>query len=287
MRIKRLLPVILVFLASCAPEAPDIEERAFSIGAVEPLEEDLAAFSYYTGTIRAREEVKVYPRVEGKIHERLVRKGEEVARDEVLFTIDRDVIGHRFEIARVEAPISGKISMIYVDPGDTVHVQTPLALMQNDSTVKVRVWVGGKEYPRIKVGQTAYLSVSAWPDKEFEGEVSEVSPFFDPATHTALVELELDNPEGKLKPGMFTQLRIRTALSKGAVTVPFDAVLSDEEGDFVYVVTEGRAEKKRVETGLRQGERLEIKDGLEGTETIIYQGKEFIEQGAKVRAVKE
>lgn len=284
MKAKLLFFLLLViFSLSCARQESQPEPRSFTVSAIGPQVRDLSAFSYFTGVVRAKEEVKVYSRVEGKIDQKLVRKGDEVVRDQVLFKIDRDIVGYRFERARVESPLSGRVSMVYIDRGDRVTPQEPLALLQDDSVVKLRIWAGEKNYPRIKKGQSAYLEVGAYPDKEFQGKVSQVSPFFDPVTHTALVEVEVDNPEGELKPGMFSEIRIEVDRRSQVLTVLFDATLEDEEGEYVYLIKDGRAEKRYIERGLRSGKYLEIISGLEGKEEIAYRGKEFLEDGSRVR----
>ncbi len=283
MKRKLFFLFLILFSFSCARKEPEPEPRPFTVSSIRPQVRDLSAFSYFTGVVRAKEEVKVYSRVEGKIDQKLVRKGDEVSKDQALFKIDRDVVGYRFERARVESPLSGRVSMVYIDRGDRVTPQEPLALLQDDSMVRLRIWAGEKDYPRIREGQLAYLEVGAYPDKEFQGEVSQISPFFDSATHTALVEVEVDNPDGKLKPGMFSEIRIEVDRRPQVLTVLFDATLEDEEGEYVYLVDEGRAEKRYIETGLRSGEYLEVVSGLGKEEEIAYRGKEFLEEGSRVR----
>jgi multidrug efflux pump subunit AcrA (membrane-fusion protein) len=286
-KIKLLFLLLILVSLSCAREEPEVVSRPITISAITVQRRDLSAFIYFTGIIRAQEEVKVYPRVEGKVYQKLVRKGDIVEKDQVLFTIDRDVVGYKFEKARVESPIWGRVSMVYVDTGDRVQPAIPLVLIQNDSVVKIRIWAGEKDYPRISEGQKASLEVAAYPQEEFEGEVSEVSPFFDPATHTALTEIEVANPDGRLKPGMFAGVRIEVDARKEVLTVLFDSVLKDSAGEYVYVIEDNHAHKRYVKTGLRAKNFLEIISGFEEKEVIAYRGKEFLEDGSRVKVVKE
>lgn len=287
MKIKLLLTIFLFFLVSCDSEEAKEETRAFTVTAITPEVRDLSEQIYFIGTLRAKEEVKVYSRVEGKIYDKLIRKGDEVEKDETLFTIDRDAVGYRFEKAKVEAPITGKVSLVYVDVGDRITPQEPVALLQNDLTVKAEIGVGAKDYPRIAENQRAYLRVPSYRQDDFEGVVSEVSPFFDSATHTALVEIEVDNKHGRLKPGMFCEIRIEVDRKEQALTVLFDAVLRDDEGEYVYILEDGRAEKRHIRTGLKDGTHLEVVSGIEKDEKIAYRGKEFLEDNAIVKAVME
>lgn len=288
MRIKWLVAVLIVFFSfSCAREEPQQDRRAFTVSAFDVQKRDLREFIDFTSTLKAREEVKVYSRVGGIVYEKLVRSGEKVEKDQVLFTIDRDVVGYKFEKALAESPISGKVSMVYIDTGDRISTQTELAMVQNDEVVKARIWVGGRDYPRIELEQHAYLKVPSYRERVFKGRVLEVSPFFDPGTHTALVEVEFDNPLGLLKPGMFAEISIEVDRRPDAVSILFDSVMKDEGEEYVYVVNNDRAEKRYVETGLRVNEYAEIVSGLAEGEQIIYRGKEFIEDGSKIRVVRE
>lgn len=283
MKIKLLFLLLFIFFFSCARESPESQPRPFTVSAIEVEKRDIFLFTHFTGVVRAKEEVKVYPRVEGKIYQKLVRKADIVDKGQLLFTVDRDVVGYRFEKARVESPIAGRVSMIYVDTGENVRPDIPLALVQNDSVVRVRIWAGERDYTRISQGQTVYLEVGAYPGQSFQGKVSEVSPFFDPLTHTALVEVEVDNSDARLKPGMLSEVKIEVDTRPQVLTVLFDAVMEDDQGTYVYLVKEERAGKKYIETGLRSGEYLEVVSGLEESDKIVYRGKEFLEEGSRIR----
>lgn len=284
MKVKFIVILLLFFSFSCARKETRPPERVFSVTVIEPEKKDLSLFSYFTGVIRAKEEVKVYPRVEGKIDQKLIAKGDSVEKGQLLFTIDRDIVGYRFEKARVDSPISGRVGLVYVDTGQQVGPQLPLALVQNDSIVKAKVWAGERDYPLLKKGQVVYLKVGSYPGRYFEGKVSEVSPFFDSETHTALIKIEVANPERELKPGMFAEVKIKVAFLEQVLTILFDSILEDDQGEYVYLLEQGRAKKRYLETGLSSGEYLEVISGLSKGEKIIYRGKEFVEEGMAVKA---
>lgn len=287
MKVKILFLLLLVFSFSCARQENGPGSSGVAVSSIRPEIKDLAAFTYFTGVARADQEVKVYPRVEGKIYEKLVRKGDSIEKGQILFTIDRDIIGHRFEKARVDSPISGRVGMIYVNLGDRVGPQEVLALVQSDSVIEVQIWVGERDYPLIREGQPAYFRVNAYPNQTFEGKVSEVSPFFDLNTHTALVKVRVDNSDGKIKPGMFTEIKIEVESRPGVLAILFDSVLEDTQGEYVYLVKEAKAKKRYIETGLLSGNYLEVISGLEEEAEIVYRGKEFLEDGLRIKAVPD
>lgn len=286
MKLRFLVVIIILFNLSCAREKKQSQREAFAVGVIKARKQDISRYLYFTGILKARDEVEVYPRVTGKIYEKLVKKGDFVNKDTVLFTIDRDVVGYKFEKAKVESPISGKVSMIYVDIGDQVSPNTPVALIQDDSEMKVRIWVGEKEYPFIKVGEKAAVRVSSF-DEEFEGVVREVSPYFDPATHTALVEIVIPNKEDKLKSGMFCEAKVEVASRKDVLVLPFDCILEDENGRYVYVVENNIARKRYIKTGLEAENLIEVLEGIKEGELIVHSGEQFLKEGTEVKVVME
>lgn len=285
MKNKLMIFLLFIFFLSCAKKEKEVV--SFPVGVVKVEKKDLSKYLYFTGELKAQDEVEVYARVTGKIYEKLVKKGDSIKKDEVLFTIDRDEVGYKFEKAKVESPINGKVSMVYVDIGDSVSVNKPLALVQDDSVVKVRIWVGENDYAWIKEGNLSYLKVLTYPDEEFQGIVKEISPFFDPITHTALVEVEVINSEGKLKPGMFTEVKIEVDKKKAVLSIPFDSILKDEYGEYVYVVENDTAFKKYIQIGLKTDYYLEVISGLKDNDLVVHTGEEFLKNNFKVKAVLE
>jgi cobalt-zinc-cadmium efflux system membrane fusion protein len=147
--------------------------------------------------------------------------------------------------------------------------------------------VGEKEYLSIREGERAILKVASYPEEEFYGEVKEVSPFFDPRTHSALVEVEILNQEGKLKPGMFGELKIEVAKKDNVLVQPFDSILKDEKGEYVYLVEGNLAKKRYIQTGLRAQSYLEVTAGIEENALVVRTGEEFLKDNSLVKVILE
>lgn len=258
----------------------------FPVTVFKVTKRNLTKYLYFTGVTKAIKEVEVYPKVTGKIYQQVVKSGDRIAKGQILFTIDRDVTGYKFEKAKVTSPIAGRVSLIYSDVGDYVTPKTPLALIQDDSKVIARIWVGGVDYPWIKEGERAFV-ITGDKNVKFEGKVKEISPFFDPVTHTALVEIEIDNPKGEIKPGMFAEVMIVVAQRDNVLAVPFDAILKDEGGDFVYVVKNGVAYKRYLKIGLRSSYYFEVTQGLKENELVVHLGEEFLKDSVPVKIIRE
>lgn len=276
----------LLVLTSCA-ERGEVEREAPVVGVLEVGRGKIAKGLYFTGTIRAKDEVELHSKVSGKVCQKLVKKGDYVNRGEVLFLIERDEVGYKFQKVKVEAPISGRVSSIYVDIGSKVYPKTPLAHLQDDSTVKVRIWVGQKDYTLISEGQRAIIKLPQYPEETFEGVVSEISPSFDPLTHSALVEIEVPNPQSRFKPGMFANVEVIVEGKENAILIPFDAILKDEVGEYVYLIQDGVAYKRYIRTGIRSKGMVEVLEGLRAGDLIVHTGEEFLRPGLKVKGIPE
>jgi Cu(I)/Ag(I) efflux system membrane fusion protein len=150
------------------------------------------------------------------------------------------------------------------------------------------VWVHADLYehelPLVQVGQEALVSLSYYPGQTFRGEVVFIYPYLDTQTRTGKARIEFANPEGKLKPGMFTQVQIQTARGEGLV-IPQSAVLDSGVRRLVFVDRgEGRFEPREVELGGRSGEGFEVLAGLSEGEQVITSANFLIDSESQLKA---
>jgi Cu(I)/Ag(I) efflux system membrane fusion protein len=143
-----------------------------------------------------------------------------------------------------------------------------------------RVWVEAELYEAdvalARPGTPADVTLPYLPGERFEGTVSLVTPFVDGETRTARARIEISNPGHALLPGMYATVSLRRELGERLV-VPASAVLYAGQRRFVFVdAGEGRLRPRAVETGLRDGERLEVLSGLEAGEQIVVSGNYLI-----------
>ncbi len=186
------------------------------------------------------------------------------------------------EIARLEksdkplralplaSPISGFVSAKNVVQGAHVGPSDALFDISDLSVVWVLADVYEYELPRLRLGQTATLSLSYWPDKSWRGRVSYVYPTVDEKTRTVKVRIEVNNPRIELKPEMFADVII-AANPREALVVPEDAVIDSGTRKLVFVALgEGKLTPREVRTGDASAGLVEIRSGLkEGDEVAM------------------
>jgi len=263
------------------------EEKVTPVRAVQAGRGNIEEVLFLNGDVHGLREVDVYTRVSGKLIKKVKEEGENVKKDEVVALIDRDEPALGFTKAEVKAPISGTVIRYYVDIGDSVIPQEPMpqepvfniAYMDK---VRIVVNVGEKDIPKVRKGERVGVSVDAYPGEKFPGSVVKIAPAVDPGSRKLKVELEIENEDHRLKPGMFADVGIVYKEHKNVVLVPTIAVLERDGNKVLFTVEDGRAKLKVVETGVSDGEKVEIAEGLYEEENVIVEGNYGLTDGAKV-----
>ncbi|MCM8770840.1 MAG: efflux RND transporter periplasmic adaptor subunit [Candidatus Omnitrophica bacterium] len=237
----------------------------------------------YVGNIKAKDEAEIYPKVSGKIIEKVKEDGAWVRKGDIIAYIDRDEVGLKFEKAPVESPLTGVIGRIYVDIGTNVSPQTPIGRVVNMDEVKIELEIPEKYLSEVFVGQSARIFVDAWPDEEFRGRVTKISPVVDIFSRTAPLEIIVDNPEYRLKSGMFARVGLIVKSHKNVPVVLKEAILGRMPNFYVYIVENQKAVLRNVKLGIRQGPYYEIKEGLREGDLVVIMGQQRLYEGAEVR----
>ncbi len=184
----------------------------------------------------------------------------------------------------VRAPFSGVMGQRLVSMGDYVTTSTRLAALQTVSPQRATFQVPERYAEQVKPGQEVTFRVAALPGREFTGKVDFVDPIVQLPGRTILVKAQVPNPRRELQSGMFIEARLATAVRPSAVIIPEDAVLPLQGSNFVWVVADGKATRRQVELGVRTPGFVEVKTGVENSETVVVGGQERLAEGAPVQA---
>lgn len=295
--IALVIVVFIVYRAKVVLERSRLEETKLE-KSITPVEVELVKKGSLTlslnliGDIKGKEEVDVFPKASGKLLELKVKEGDRVKKDQVVAVVDRDVDGVKFEPVEVISPVDGIVGMVYLDQGAAVNppepapsMGTPLIRVVNMDQVKAMVNVVEEELGKIKMGQEAKIKVDAYPDKTFSGNVTLISPLVNQLTRTASVEITLSNPQHLLKPGMFAQVEISLGKKDDLVLIPAHTILQEGERKRVFVVTDGKAISRNVETGISQNGWVEIKSGLSENDSLIVSGQYQVKTDEPVKVI--
>ena len=191
----------------------------------------------------------------------------------------------RVGYATIRSPIAGVVTAKHVEAGDVVGAQTPLFEVADVSTLVVPIGVSELDVAQLSPGDTVEVSLDALPDRPLRGRIRRVFPSADPTTRLVTVEVALE-PGSQARPGYLARVRLRLDSRSDVPLVPASAVLSGAGGvESAFVVQEGKAFRREVETGMVSRGRVEIVSGLEPGETVVVEGGTSLRDGAQVRAV--
>jgi membrane fusion protein (multidrug efflux system) len=196
-----------------------------------------------------------------------------------------DLASLTLSYSEIRAPFAGIVSARHVKLGQELAAGTSVFRVTDPTPLKAAVYVPERELARLKIGQAASISVDALAGRSFPAIVKLVSPTVDAATATFKVTLEVNDPKGELKPGMFSRVGIVFERRTEALTIPRIALLDTDGTSNVFVVTAGKAEQRAIKTGLSNAGKLEVTDGLTGTEQVVIVGQNGLKDGNPVRVV--
>jgi len=171
----------------------------------------------------------------------------------------------------------------FADPGATITANQPLATVLSVHPLTAVIHVTEAVYRRLAVGQPATLRTDAWPDEEFPATVRRISPRFAAASRQAVVELRVDNPDHRLKPGMFIRATIVLADEAAVTQVPAMALTRRGGADVVFVVADGGDTVRQVpvRVGIRDGDLVQVSgDALVGS--VVTLGQQLIADGSRI-----
>jgi RND family efflux transporter MFP subunit len=187
----------------------------------------------------------------------------------------------------VTAPFAGVITLRNIDTGTLISEgNTLLFRMAQTDRLRTFVNVPQADAESVRVGQTARLTISERPGRQFTGMVTRTANALDPATRTLLTEVQVPNPNGALLPGMYAQVDLKSPRRDPPLLIPGDTLLVRPEGTEVALVNaEQKVHFQRIQLGRDYGAKIEVLGGLEAGQKIIVNPGDAVREGVKVNPV--
>jgi RND family efflux transporter MFP subunit len=189
--------------------------------------------------------------------------------------------------SEIRSPGNGVVADRPLYTGDMATTGNPLFVVMDVSNVVARVNVPSSEAVMVKPGQEASLKLSDG-GMEFPGSVVVVSPATDPNSATLQVWIRIPNPGERLKPGATVHASIVTETIKNAMLVPQAAILPGEEGGTAVLVvsSDSVAHKRNVQLGVRQGDKVQVVNGVLPGEDVVTVGGMGVDDKGKVKIIE-
>jgi membrane fusion protein (multidrug efflux system) len=189
---------------------------------------------------------------------------------------------------RIASPIEGVVNLKIASLGEHVNVAPKdeiLSIVQMDP-LELEFYVPENWAGKIRLGSMVQFTVKAFSEEKFLASLQFISPTADPSTRNVKMKAMAKNPHYRVKPGFFAEVTIRTGSNPNALVIPEAALFSQEGRYFVFVVQDGVAHRKEVETGHRFDGRVEIVKGIQKGERVVTAGHEQLAEGMKVRMME-
>lgn len=193
----------------------------------------------------------------------------------------RDSARKQLDDATIRAPFSGTVAERLTDLGEYVRVDSEIVHLV--AIHRLHLWLNVPETAvgSIKPGQAVSFTVPAYPKDSFTGTVRHIGASVREAARDLIIEAEVANEDGRLKPGMFAEGRVSLG-DEPVVTVPLAALRSEGSARKVFVVRDKRIEERLVETGETKGDSVEIRRGVENGEEVVITPTAEATDGVKV-----
>lgn len=177
----------------------------------------------------------------------------------------------RLDHTQITAPFDGIISERLVEPGDVIPLHSHILTLIDTSSLKVRVFVSELLLPLINENDSVSIKIDALGEQLFNGHVSRIYPTIDADTRRGVVEIYISPaPDGAL-PGQLCRITLSTE-RKPRLMIPFDAVRHDNQGTYVYRITDNKARRVNIRTGIQHEEDIEVLEGLTENDHVVTKG---------------
>ena len=186
---------------------------------------------------------------------------------------------------KIKAPIAGKVAAINVAKGDMATPQSPVGQMVSTEGMIIQLNITETSLKLFSEGKELEVTVPSI-NQTYKGKVTFVAPAANPQTLSFPVEISVENPKEQMKSGMLVEVKIITS-EQDEIVIPTRAIIGSGEEAHVYVVKDGKAEKRSITIKELQTEETLIQSGLKEGESLIIKGQYYVEDGAAIVSVTE
>jgi len=270
-----------------------IKELASKGAVTEKLEDEtLNAFrsaeaATYEATAKVQSATTGFREAQANIAQAEAAKGAAEARSKVAMAA-QDRAKSMLRYTEIKAPYDGMVTRRTVDTGHYVHPASgpsnkPLVVVAQTDVVRIFVDVPELEAARVDPGDPALVHVQAVGSKDIDATVTRTSWTLMESNHSLRAEIDIPNPEARLRPGMYATVTIRLEERPAAIVIPVTAVIRDGATTSCCIVNDGKVERRPVTLGLRSGPLVEVVSGLDENTTIVIKQPELLRDGQRVR----
>jgi len=192
----------------------------------------------------------------------------------------------RLDKTEIRAPIAGRVTQRAITVGQHVAPGAELFQVTSFEPLIARLYLPEQDVLGLREGREVRITLKADEQVKFTGRIRQISPVVDPATGTVKVTVEAVRPPAQVRPGGFVTVEIVRATHDGAVLVPRQAVIRESQTAHLFVVTDGKAERRDLVIGLSENCHDEVLSGVVAGEKVVVAGQGNLRSGAAVQVIE-
>lgn len=257
------------------------------------------------GSLRSDESVMIRPEVEGRLATLHFREGQAVTAGDLLISLDDAIARAEFAQARANLDLAEKNhqraqmlfqrgasnaqaldeaqSQLQASVGDYLSAGQNIVNLEVLDPLKVDFRIPQKAVAQVRLGQTVEITLDTYPGERFRGEIYAINPRLDEAGRSQAIRAHIGNDDRRLRPGQFVRVSVILEERPNALVIPEEAVMPQGDKLLVNLVVDGQVERREVTLGKRFDGLVEVREGLQGDETIISAGWQRVREGLAVR----
>jgi len=189
------------------------------------------------------------------------------------------------DYTQIRAPITGVVSQRYSRIGNTISTGEPMFTVTSFDPLVAYLHIPEREYRNIAKDQLVGIDIDALQNQRIIAAVTRVSPIVDPQTGTFKITIEISDEDRRIKPGMFGRISIVYDQHTDVLQIPRSAIIEESGEKSVFVVEDGKAIRKVVQTGYSESGMIEVSDGLVDDDQVVTVGQVGLKDGADVTVI--
>ena len=191
------------------------------------------------------------------------------------------------EFERITAPFDGVVTGRMIDVGSLVTADaatgTPLFSLARTDVLRVQVFVPQAFSFGLKDGDPATVSVAELPGQVFHAKVARNAEALAAGTRTLLMEVDVDNKDGLLEPGLYSVIHLQARRPSPVITIPSQAVIFNQDGLQTAVISDGKVELRKIDLEVDNGASVDVRNGLKAGDHVILGPPANIANGMRVQ----
>lgn len=205
---------------------------------------------------------------------------------EVELTVAKSSLSNLSENTTLTSPINGIVTQRNFDAGD-MPSGTHILQIEDFSPVKMLINVSENLYTKVSKGMEVKVAVDVYPDEEFTGKIWLIHPTISQTSHTFPVEVKIPNSDLRIRPGMFARINLSLGVNE-SIVIPDASVLKQTGSNdrHVFIVKNGKAEKKVITVGKHLGDKYEVLSGINVGDEVVVAGASRLSDKQEVEIVK-